>query len=202
MFSMRVPAVLCVLSAAVAPAQTANWFQRAPAVAPAPSSSGTSLAYDSARNVVVAFLNQVRQTWIYDGRSWTQQTPAQSPVRDGSICFDSNRNVVVGVFGNQSTGLDTWEWNGSNWLVRNSGGITPRGSFMLAFDPVRNETVLFGGNDGGRSWADTWTWNGTSWTQRSTGGATGRSDAGMTFDRQRGVMVMFGGWGPLYSQEI
>ena len=34
-----------------------------------------------------------------------------------------------------------------------------------AYDPIRAETVLFGGQDGTQDRADTWRWNGTTWTQ-------------------------------------
>lgn len=64
----------------------------------------------------------------------------------------------------------------------------------MAYDSVRNRTVLFGGNRSGYL-GDTWEWNGAtaSWTQLPISGPLPRQHAAMAFDEQRGRMVLFGG---------
>ncbi len=77
--------------------------------------------------------------------------------------------------------------------------LPPARSFAsLAFDQVRNELVLFGGQDAAyRVLGDTWTWDGVSpsWTQRARDTAPPpRLDASMTYDSARREIVLFGGY--------
>lgn len=68
-----------------------------------------------------------------------------------------------------------------------------RNSHGLAYDPVRQQVVLFGGYNG-NSMGDTWTWDGTNWTRRFP--ATSPADRWghrMVFDAARGEVVLFGG---------
>lgn len=60
----------------------------------------------------------------------------------------------------------------------------------MAYDPIRGETVLFGGFP---NRDDTWTWDGVSWSLRSTAGPAARSNAQMVFSERDGVIVLFGG---------
>jgi Galactose oxidase, central domain len=66
----------------------------------------------------------------------------------------------------------------------------------MAFDNVRNRTVLYGGwtapSPGTTFFSDTWEWNGQVWTQVSTGVPTARAGHAMVFDSARGKIVMFG----------
>jgi len=58
---------------------------------------------------------------------------------------------------------DTWTWDGAGWVERRPAGPPPgRDLAAAAYDPVRRETVIFGGGD--RS--DTWTWDGARWAER------------------------------------
>jgi hypothetical protein len=73
----------------------------------------------------------------------------------------------------QATGVlsDTWVWNGSTWSEPTLTASPPaRTGAALTWDPMLDETVLFGGTDvttGAASGLldDTWTWDGTSWTE-------------------------------------
>lgn len=68
-----------------------------------------------------------------------------------------------------------------------------RSSHALAYDPVRGETVLFGGYNGG-SMDDTWVWRGADWIRVLP--ATRPPDRWghrMVFDAARGEIVLFGG---------
>jgi hypothetical protein len=74
----------------------------------------------------------------------------------------------------------------------------------MAYDPVRGETLLIGGDlINYQDRVTTWGWNGTNWTVHSTNLATRTIDAylgpydvdygnAMAFDERRGVMVLFG----------
>jgi hypothetical protein len=170
---------------------------------------GDFLVYDTLRQESLWFGNtSCVQTWTWNGATWTQRTPTSSPpsVASGGIgrvgSYDSTRNVVVGVFGDHSNGLQAWEWNGSTWQLRLSGCLPSRYGYGLAFDAAHNVTVLFGGREGSNDgYADTWAWNGTSWTQLWFGGPTPRWSFGMTYDAQRQKVVLFGGRGPINGNE-
>jgi hypothetical protein len=63
----------------------------------------------------------------------------------------------------------------------------------LTYDPVRQVTVLFGGNRTPANMAETWTYDGAAWTLVSSTGPGARNAAAMCFDAARGVAVLFGG---------
>src|SRR5262249_41056807 len=64
----------------------------------------------------------------------------------------------------------------------------------LAYDPVRQRVVLFGGRSSPNYLDDTWTWDGSTWTaQPSAARPLPRTEAAMAFDEARGVVVLFGG---------
>lgn len=71
------------------------------------------------------------------------------------------------------------------------GGRTAPG---MAYDPVRQEVVLFGGHNAGNGYSDTWVWRGGDWIRRLP--ATSPADrwgAPMVWDAARGEVVLFGG---------
>lgn len=65
----------------------------------------------------------------------------------------------------------------------------------MAYDPVSNRVVLFGGFDAKGNRSDTWAFDGTTWTQLVTAVAPPvRNGASMAFDRRTKKLVMFGGF--------
>jgi hypothetical protein len=108
------------------------------------------------------------------------------------------RQVVVLFGGFVPSGqdiADTWEWNGTNWTLRSSGGgPSPRGAHRLAYDEARNTTLLYGGysTPGQVTLGDTWTWDGTSWTSGAGGPGT-LCDQLFVYDPWRQRVVLFGG---------
>ncbi|MFM1870603.1 MAG: hypothetical protein RL398_25 [Planctomycetota bacterium] len=152
------------------------------------------------------------QTWTYDGRRW--QNPATHPLltlRSGhAMTFDSARGRVVLFGGRAGAGnsvlADTWEWDGSQWLLRQPGAAPPaRYEHRLAFDAARGRTVLFGGRTGaaGTQLGDTWEWDGTYWLPRITPTApVPRYQHGMVYDAQRQRVVVAGGSGNILLQAV
>jgi hypothetical protein len=67
----------------------------------------------------------------------------------------------------------------------------------MAYDPIRQVTVLFGGQTGtGASSVfprDTWTWDGTRWELRATEGPAPRYVFAMAYDARRQKIVLYGG---------
>lgn len=168
----------------------------------APARTGGALAYDAARGVSVLFggstaAGLAADTWIWDGRSWTQKLTQVAPVvRDQhAMAYDIARGKVVlfGGIGGVNASLlgDTWEWDGQTWTdMTPATSPSARRPTALAYDPIQQRVLLFGGDSNG----DTWTWDGQSWTELYPAvSPSPRSGASMAWDPARGRMVLFGG---------
>jgi hypothetical protein len=98
--------------------------------------------------------------------------------------------------------MQTWAWNGSAWqlLCDPTAGCpapSPRSSFMLAYDPVRKITVLFGGynpRDGFMAYNDTWEWGSDHWYETPTLVSPPEwSNGASVYDAISRRMVLWGG---------
>jgi hypothetical protein len=127
--------------------------------------------------------------------NWTQQFPANSPSpRHGAaMAYDAVHQQTV-LFGgicsnapsstcNAGAGQETWLWNGSNWNLASSSGPASRFYSVMAWDPIRQRVVLFGGNSSsGGILSDTWEWDGTTWSQLASGGPSFSNPSYMAYD--------------------
>ena len=78
-----------------------------------------------------------------------------------------------------------------NWIRVDSQA---RAAAPMAFDSVRNEAVLFGGQVATNPTNDTWRWNGVTWTRASPATIPSvRDTTALAFDAARGEVIMFGG---------
>ncbi|MBI5546657.1 MAG: hypothetical protein HY901_22470, partial [Deltaproteobacteria bacterium] len=172
-------------------------------------------------------------TWVWNKNetthegSWAKCTTTSSFCRltdtegDGNpaartrhaLAYDSIRGRTV-LFGGQSSGLplaDTWEWNGSTraW-VKSAPATSPPARFWsaMAFDSVRQKTVLFGGClDSGCASVDAsvWEWTGPSGAVAGTwasvtptdpegdGNPSARYGQSLVYDSQRRRVMLYGG---------
>lgn len=115
------------------------------------------------------------------------------------MAFDSNRCVTVAFGGVDGSGTymnDTWEWDGTTWTQKCTGGCTPpgtRNSASMTYDASQQVVVLFGGYAPSLL-NDTWKWDGTSWTQVTTNTPPSpRASAAMGYDPVVQRTVLFGG---------
>jgi hypothetical protein len=142
-------------------------------------------------------------TWTFDGTSWAQLVPPNSPsARGTTMAYDAlrGRAVIFGGWSGVGRNNDLWEWDGATWLQRAPAvSPPPRDNHPLAFDRVRGQVVLFGGRGNQVSgsdvvFGDTWLWDGTNWSAVSSAvNPPARWDASMAFDEARGCVVMVGG---------
>jgi len=85
------------------------------------------------------------------------------------------------------------------WVLKSVGAPTPRYGASIAFDVLRGEIVLFGGQTGAVGAGvvvvgDTWVWNGSTWIRRFTAHSPSpRLGGAMVYDAARGEVVLFGG---------
>ncbi|MBL8755338.1 MAG: hypothetical protein JNK15_18710 [Planctomycetes bacterium] len=194
-----------------------SWLQVATPVSPPPQSEH-AMAYDSGRGVVVLYGGG--QTWEYNGVTWSLSSTSTSPPQVVSGCgltgrtahamaFDSARARVVlfGGFNGLCGGWqpinfgDTWEFDGVQWLqASTTSSPAPQSNHAMAFDSVRNLTVLYGAGQ-------TWEFDGVNWVQAAPASTPpqvasacnlwGRDGHAMAFDSARGQAVLFGGFNGL-----
>ncbi|KAA3657806.1 MAG: hypothetical protein DWQ04_27005 [Chloroflexi bacterium] len=122
-----------------------------------------------------------------------------------AIAYDSLRETAV-MFGGgydwqgaawyDYTSLnDTWIWNGDDWEQKTSSTTPPgRFSHQMAYDPIRERIVMFGGQTNEHSLGDTWEWDGAEWHERHpVDSPPARCCHVMFFDTQRGKVVASSG---------
>ncbi len=189
-----------------------------------------SMAYDSARGVIVLVGGNLSpsgqpdgETWEWDGCVWKKEhdedplgVDAPNPRYHASTAYDSAGGVTVlfGGYDRVTEFDDTWAWNGGTrtWSKEDDGdppgpAPSPRYSHAMAYDGARGMTVLFGGWDGASLDGETWEWNGASWTLEHPEDPLGvdapsaRYEHAMAYDSARGVTVLFGGWDGAYDGE-
>jgi len=121
--------------------------------------------------------------WTFDGTGWTQITPSggtPGPRYGAQTVIDPHTNHLLlfgGLFDTitppvppakdptevQSYVNDMWDWDGSKWTQLHPPTIpSARENGRMAYDPTRDQIVLFGGY-GGTFLSDTWAWDGTKW---------------------------------------
>jgi hypothetical protein len=121
-------------------------------------------------------------TWAYDyaNGTWTDITPVVGPSpREGAdMVYDSRADRAV-LFGGTSVFPavlnDTWVFDYANrtWTnVTSSGGPVGRVAGAMSYDPVADQTILFGGGINGALLGDTWTYDYLTniWSPRSPPG--------------------------------
>jgi hypothetical protein len=181
-----------------------TWTQLSSATSP-PARYQPSMAYDPATGNVVLFggggsggSGYLGDTWIFNGTTWTQLSPATSPsARYGaSMAYDPATGSMVLFGGHAASGFlsDTWTFNGTTWTQLSPATSPPAlAGASMAYDPATGDMVLFGGCC---NVSDTWIFNGTTWTQLSPATSPpARDQAPMAYNPATGDMVLFGGYG-------
>jgi Galactose oxidase, central domain len=80
------------------------------------------------------------------------------------------------------------------WTQKQDVGPSARAGHALAYDAVRQRTVLFAGRAAGAvAQGDTWAWDGADWTQVADTGPDPRGEHAAAFDPVRGRVLVFGG---------
>ena len=185
-----------------------TWTQKFPALSPSVRGSSV-MTYDPAHSQVVLFggvgfgiANSFNDTWVWDGTSWMQKSPASSPPARfaHTMVYDSARSQVL-LFGGTTDYSgpyrnDTWVWDGTTWAQKSpSTNPAPRYYHGMAFDGTSGLAVVFGGYQAVYGlWDDTWTWNGSTWTQAfPSNSPSARATQSMVFDAPHAQVLLFGG---------
>jgi hypothetical protein len=178
----------------------ANWLQLTPAASP-PGRYAMGLVEHTSRGELVLFgglgasgPSPAGDTWVFDGATWAQRTPATSPsARFGhGLAYDRARDRVVlfgGWMGANGNSGSTFEWDGIDWVQRTlAQSPSPRTWPAMTYDEARQRIVLFGAAGHG----DTWEYDGVTWTQRFPALSPPAGAQMLVYDRARARAVLFG----------
>ncbi len=163
------------------------------------------MVYDPQRKEVVLFGGSgLNDTWIWDGQSWLQRSPAIAPPgrTHASMSYDAVHGNLVLFGGTASDGRllnDTWTWDGQSWTAQ-ANQITPpaRCGACMQYDPMTRNVLLFGGQMANERASkllnDTWIWNGATWTQRRPRvSPSARLGAAIVYHASQQQLLLFGG---------
>jgi hypothetical protein len=153
-----------------------------------------------------------RDTWEWDGAAWSRRQPIgdSPPARSTApLVYDSSHRrslLFGGSIAANNVLSDTWAWDGARWIDLAPTGSTPqaRQGHAMAYDPIRDRVVLFGGHRGfGRQCnatalehcADTWEWDGEHWAPITPAGPSPYARQGhvMVYEPNLGAVILFGG---------
>jgi hypothetical protein len=117
-------------------------------------------------------------TWTWDGTTWTQQHPANSPPNHsgGAMAYNPGTRsmflfggVTVDQMGNASPVNDTWTWDGGSWTQQQpaTSPLPMENLGMTQFPPADTVVIFSGfacvgsGTCVGRGVSDLWLWAAT-----------------------------------------
>ena len=137
------------------------------------------MVYDAARQEILLYSGHFASAsgdfvdyddlWAWDGATWrniTLQGATPGHRTHAGLVYDpvTERVLLIGS-GSETFLQDVWAWNGVTWEEIPSSNTPARSGQNIAYDPVRDRFVLFGGVDrpGGRALQDTWEWDRRTW---------------------------------------
>jgi hypothetical protein len=156
-----------------------RWTQQAPRATP-PARENALVAYDAALAQVVLFGGglgttlqdeELRDTWTWDGRTWTERPSAAVPSRSAMpgqagavMAYDpASRTVLLYEVTAQTPALttETWRWDGAGWTMLHPA--TAPAVLGAVVVPDGRGLLLVGRALSGQT--ETWAWDGTAWSR-------------------------------------
>jgi hypothetical protein len=178
-----------------------------------------SMAYDEINHRIVLFGgsrvlfgheasvgNLLNDLWEFKDKKWNKiNTPVSpSPRAEAALVFDSTSGklVLFGGYtienGNYLKLDDTWEFENNHWKEVASKGPSPRHGVCMAYDPVHQSILLFGGStvdkQYGVSSGQSWIFKNQNWSYLDMLQPPGIFNASMIYDKEEVRFIRFGGW--------
>ena len=188
-----------------------TWTNAAPENGP-PKRSDMGIAYDSDAKKIVIFSGYGEgdeiydDTWVYDvsSNTWTQMAPESHPVAryGGAMVYDTYTKKTLLFGGHLITGgyeNEVWayDYGSDDWEKIVTQSKPPiRYWHDLAYDPVGNRIILFGGTGAGTDLSDTWIYSckTQSWSKVVSSENPGkRSLPSLAYDVTLKKTILFGG---------
>ena len=147
----------------------------------------------------------VNDTWLWDGRRWTQLKPKVSPKPDRdatSMAYDVGRKKML-LFGGSISLMvinpldETWEFDGTTWTqLFPTHKPEKRAAATMAYHPVTGRLMLFGGQGSAGFFGDTWEWDGADWKKVAgqVQGLEARSGATLLTIPWKNTVYLVGGY--------
>lgn len=146
-----------------------NWTLQNVGAAPL-ARYGAAMAFDIARGRVLLYGGTTQSgveqsdTWTYNGAQWqlVPNSSAPGPRFTAQMVYDwgDSRCRLFGGSGATSiqTPDDAWEFDGVNWTLTPGPYPPGRSEHAMAYDPVRDQSVMFGGRRFFTVLDSTWTY--------------------------------------------
>ena len=181
------------------------WTERTPPVAPPARASAVLVQGTAAATAVLlggASASGLRgDAWQWDGATWAAAPTFDLPMptADAAATVDGT-GAMRHVGGRTSAGPTSLlrGHNGTAWAELAGESAPPaRLDAASAWDPVRGEWIVFGGEGlDGSLLQDLWRWDGTRWVRAATATAPQpRRGSVFAHDPVSGSMILFGGYG-------
>lgn len=180
-----------------------------------PSGAGLGeMSYDPGTGSVLLFTtartsggSQFGEEWSYSDGAWSQLSGSSVPNLNSSeivgLTYAASDHGLLAYNNTLSgTSVSAWLLRNGSWRAENSPpGVVVVGP-ALAFDPVLNDSVLFGATvpwnaQNSPPQNDTWLFRGDQWWNASVVGPRYRLYPDLVFDAHDGFLLMFGGWAGL-----
>lgn len=169
--------------------------------AQAESARVSLIGADRARGGLYGLVDGVWGSWV-PGDPIARTSSDKAEINNGADAVNDVRRARVIQFGGNLRPRSLpdptnamFEFDGDVWTELTPLPIpSARRDHAMAYDPVRDEVVLFGGETiAGRS-SETWVWNGTEWRSvLSALSPSARAGHAMAFDPVSNHVVLFGG---------
>ncbi|MBX3465147.1 MAG: hypothetical protein KF830_18415 [Planctomycetes bacterium] len=183
-----------------------GWIRRTPTTSP-PARSMHVMAYDEARGVTVLFGGVgsawFNDTWEWDGDNWRQVVTANAPpapLEQPAMAYHGGTNpgiLLFGGLGATTYSSQTWQFNGANWTLRSTFGLSGRMAHAMAYAASTRRTYLHGGRTGnGLTNSELWAWDGNGWSWCPWTGPEWPDNLGyhsMAWDEAHNELVLVGG---------
>jgi len=185
-----------------------TWHRLCPVCNPA-ARFGHKMIFDVGRQEIVVYGGQdgkieFNQAWTWNGEKWDYfqfENTAPAAYNDPMV-YDQDSERIISFMGSEWGG--TWIWEASQWQkLHASIGPPTRSEATLAYDPINDYTVLFGGlNNSEMMFNDTWMLQGEKWLKLNTSSAPPERHRALSFyDPVRQSVILYGGeiMGSIYS---
>ncbi len=168
-------------------------------VSNAPALTHHSMAYDTARGVIVAVGefdsgSGGYPAYEFDGNGWSSATNVPlSTTGNAKLTYDTDRKRIVLYWSKFTFGggqQETFEYDGTNWFQMQppQRPIVSFDGASLAYDAKLKRSVLVGGDASGVT--QTWLWDGANWSQAAGTQPPNALLGSMAFDQARQQLVL------------